>query len=168
MGKWPRALHAREAGGARLTIPVPQPRTGVLVLEENLELRALPGRLLDHVDGPIHYLDLGGVQASSLADFGGSDELLAGITKLYASHCGLRSLDGLHRLPSIRWLYLDHNQLGEAELMRLAEVLPAGARLEALDVRDNTGCTPQVEEQLQGSSLLARAEFMNGQRLHRQ
>ncbi|EFN56812.1 hypothetical protein CHLNCDRAFT_144347 [Chlorella variabilis] len=124
---------------------------------------SLPGGILSYVQGPLHYLDLGGIQRCSLADFGGAPELLAGITKLYASHSGLRSVEGLGRLPAVRWLYLDHNRLPEAELLRLPGVL-AGVRLEALDVSGNPGCTPEVERRLLASGLLAQAEFFNGRR----
>ncbi|KAL4855353.1 Ran-binding protein M [Chlorella vulgaris] len=136
---------------------------GVLILEE--PVASLPGRILDYVQGPLHYLDLGGVQERSLAAFGGAPELLAGITKLYASHSGLASVDGLQRLPAVRWLYLDHNQLPESELLRLPEVLPAGLKLEALDVSGNPGCTAEVERRLLASSLLTVADFFNGRRL---
>jgi len=44
------------------------------------------------------------------------------VTKLYACHSGLTSLEGLQALPSLRWLYLDHNQLPEPELLRLPGV----------------------------------------------
>lgn len=50
----------------------------------------LPGGLLSHVEGKVHYLDLAGVQARCLRDFGGSHALWRGITKLYASHSGLQ------------------------------------------------------------------------------
>lgn len=60
------------------------------------------------------------VARSLPAAAGGTDELLAGVTKLYACHSGLQSLEGLQRFSSLRWLYLDHNQLGEAELLRLS------------------------------------------------
>ncbi|KAL4444164.1 hypothetical protein ABPG75_011901 [Micractinium tetrahymenae] len=166
MGRWPLALQARESGGTRLALTVPRASAGVLVLEETHQpLLALPGGVLAHVEGPIHYLDLGSLQARSLADFGGSDELLAGVTKLYACHSGLRSLEGLQRFRALRWLYLDHNELGSAELLRIPELLPSDVRLESLDVRGNPGCTPEVEAALAASSLLEGAEFLNGQRL---
>ncbi|KAL4421878.1 hypothetical protein ABPG77_003680 [Micractinium sp. CCAP 211/92] len=166
MGKWPVALQARESGRSRLAVAVPRASAGVLVLDETHQaLLALPGSVLTHVEGPIHYLDLGACKAHSLADFGGADELLAGVTKLYACHSGLRYLEGLQRLRNLRWLYLDHNELGEAELLRLPELLPAGVQLEALDVRGNPGCSPGVEAELASSRLLQHAEYLNGRRL---
>ncbi len=50
---------------------------------------------------------------------GGSQGFWGGVTKLYASHCGLRRLDGIAQLSRVIWLYLDNNQLCEAELLRL-------------------------------------------------
>lgn len=35
-------------------------------------------------------------------------------------------MEGLGRLPAVRWLYLDHNRLPEAELLRLPGEEPAG------------------------------------------
>jgi hypothetical protein len=49
----------------------------------------------------------------------GGASLLAGATKLYASHSGLQSLEGLQALTAIRYLYLDHNALPAEELLRL-------------------------------------------------
>lgn len=46
-------------------------------------------------------------------------------------------------------------------------VLPAGVKLETLDLRGNPGLTPAVEAALEASPLLARAEFFNGHRLRR-
>lgn len=34
-------------------------------------LLALPGSVLAHVEGPVHYLDLGSLKARCLTDFGG-------------------------------------------------------------------------------------------------
>ncbi|PSC76662.1 leucine rich repeat [Micractinium conductrix] len=167
MGRWPVALAGRETGGRGLEVAPPRPNAGVLVLDEaHQALAALPGGVLGQVEGPLHYLDLGGVQAPSLAAFGGVT-LLTGVTKLYACHSGLTSLAGLERLASIRWLYLDRNALSAQELLRLPEVLPAGVRLEALDVSGNPGCTPEVEAALQSSGLLRHAEYFNGARLRR-
>ncbi|KAI7842483.1 hypothetical protein COHA_003837 [Chlorella ohadii] len=127
----------------------------------------LPGGVLSHVEGTVHYLDLAGLAARSLRDFGGSPELLGKVTKLYASNSGLQSLDGLERLTAVRFLYLDHNNLPESELLRLPDLLPAGVRLETLDLRGNPGLTPAVEAALESSPLLTRAEFFNGCRLRR-
>lgn len=43
-----------------------------------------------------------------------------------------------------------------------AEVLPAGLRLETLDVSGNPGCSLEVERQLLASSLMQAARFFNG------
>jgi len=103
----------------------------------------------------------------------------------------VQSLDGLERLTAVRFLYLDHNNLPESELLRLpgvpclqlvalqsslhawlsvrccrqhpcsdppmhhptgrpallpapSDLLPAGVRLETLDLRGNPGLTPAV------------------------
>lgn len=69
---------------------------------------------------PVHYLDLNGAQAHSLSELGGSPELWAGVTKLYASNGALRSLQGLELLCNVRFLYLDHNELPERELLMLS------------------------------------------------
>eukprot|EP00240_Pyramimonas_obovata_P006764 CAMPEP_0118954068 /NCGR_PEP_ID=MMETSP1169-20130426/57649_1 /TAXON_ID=36882 /ORGANISM="Pyramimonas obovata, Strain CCMP722" /LENGTH=172 /DNA_ID=CAMNT_0006901641 /DNA_START=124 /DNA_END=639 /DNA_ORIENTATION=- len=124
---------------------------GVLVLDEDLQIySAMPHRLLDDFTTPgPHYLELGGIRATCLLDFGGSPAFWGNITKLYASRCRMRSLDGIDTLHNMRFLYLDQNELPEAELLRILDELPAAAdRLEVLDVRDNIGCTPQVELQL--------------------
>lgn len=76
--------------------------------------------MLSHVTEPVHYLDLNGVAAHSLAQLGGSPQLWAGVTKLYASNGALRSLDGLELLQNVKFLYLDHNDLPEGELLRLS------------------------------------------------
>ena len=47
--------------------PCPHPP---LRAEQHQALAALPGGVLGQVEGPLHYLDLGGVQAPSLAAFG--------------------------------------------------------------------------------------------------
>ncbi|PRW51022.1 Leucine Rich Repeat family [Chlorella sorokiniana] len=138
---------------------------GVLVLDDRHA--GLPGGVLSHVEATVHYLDLAGIQARSLRDFGGRAELWGKVTKLYASSSGLQSLDGLEQLSTIRFLYLDHNSLAESELLRLPDVLPAGVRLETLDLRGNPGLTPAVETALESSPLLARTEFFNGRRLRR-
>jgi hypothetical protein len=52
-----------------------------------------------------------------------------------------------------------------ASLLPGADVLPAGLRLEALDVSGNPGCTPEAERQLLASGLLQGARFFNGRRL---
>lgn len=54
----------------------------------------------------------------------GGASLLAGVTKLYASHSGLQSLEALQGLTAIRYLYLDHNALTAEELLRLPGDLP--------------------------------------------
>jgi hypothetical protein len=140
------------------TLPPPAPQLTTA--------HAIPGGLLQGLEHEgVHYLDLGGVQAASLLDFGGTDALWGGVTKLYASRCGLTSLDGIARLTSVRYLYLDHNQLGAEELRRLCAALPAG-QLEALDLSGNCGGEdPELVEALLCSGLLARCQFLNGRRL---
>ena len=60
------------------------------------------------------------LQAHSLDDFRAPPALLGGLTKLYASNCGLVSLGAAGGLLSaVRFLYLDGNRLQEAELRRL-------------------------------------------------
>lgn len=164
-----RGLHQRLQGrelGQRAPLPqLPRPNSGILVLDDSHA--GLPGGVLTHVEGTVHYLDLAGLQARSLRDFGGSPELWAKVTKLYASNSALQSVDGLEQLTAVRFLYVDHNNLPEAELLRLPVVLPAGVKLETLDLRGNPGLTPAVEAALEASPLLARAEFFNGRRLRR-
>jgi hypothetical protein len=65
-------------------------------LEEGTAIYTLePRRLLDSYDGDgddvsgpedaVHYLDLGGIRATSLRDFGGSMVFWGGLTKLYGA-----------------------------------------------------------------------------------
>lgn len=117
---WTRLLHARETG-ARAGLPaLPRPSSGVLVIDEKLTARSLPGGLLAHVSEAVHYLDLGGVEADSLDAFGAPLSLWAGVTKLYASGSGLRTLGhAADHLTAVRFLYLDGNGLEECELRRL-------------------------------------------------
>lgn len=116
----------------------------------------------------VHYLDLGGIQARSLLDFGGSDALWAGITKLYASGSGLTSVDGVARLASCRYLYLDNNHLNAPEILRIAAELPPGAQLVALDVSGNPGADAATEAALAAVPALAGAEYLNGRRISRE
>ncbi|GAB4818391.1 hypothetical protein N2152v2_005437 [Parachlorella kessleri] len=117
----------------------------------SLRPRAFPGGPLTWVREAIHYLDLGGVQATNLRDFGGSQGFWGGVTKLYASDCGLRRLDGIAQLSRVIWLYLDNNQLCEAELLRLLSGIPAG-QLKALDISGNVGCTDEVLAALEAAT----------------
>lgn len=166
-GSWVQRLQARETG-ARPTVPPlpPLAAIGTLVLDEQLRIDALPGGVLSHLPGGgIHYVDLGGIQASSLLDFGGSDQLWAGVTKLYASRSGFTSLAGIGMLRSIKYLYLDANNLPGEELLRLASELPLG-QLHALDLRDNPGLHDgRVLPALLDSGVLARCEYLNGHRI---
>ena len=108
------ALLAREVG-AKL-MPLPQVHDGTLVLGDNVVIGALPIKPLDAYRGTsLHYLDISGVRASCLADFGGDDETLAAVAKLYAGRCLLTNLRGLERFTSLRYLYLDHNLLESLE-----------------------------------------------------
>ena len=109
-----RSLWARELGGS-LT-PLPEAHGGSLVLGDEVVLSKLPIKPLDAYRGMrFHYLDISGTRASCLEDFGGDDETLAGIVKLYAGRCLLTSLRGLERFTSLRYLYLDQNQLANVE-----------------------------------------------------
>lgn len=65
-------------------------------------------------------MDLNGIPVSSLLDLGGSPELWARVTKLYASNGALVDVRGFQMLKSIRFLYLDNNKIPENELMVLA------------------------------------------------
>jgi len=118
--------------------PRPRANRGVVVLDEGGRIYDRePWRLLDHIqdgDCSVHYLDLAGLQAVSLGDFGGSAIFWGGLTKLYASRCGLRSLDGLEALNSIMYLYLDFNNLCENELQRLCRQLPFCSILQVLKI----------------------------------
>lgn len=109
-GKRRRPLRDRELQTTpRLSLP--SVSDGVLVLDK-VDLQRLPVRLLDAYRGErLHYIDLGGSRARSIADYGGDDAQLAHVTKLYASRCQLRSLAGLERFVSLRYLYLDRNEL---------------------------------------------------------
>ena len=109
-----KSLWARELGGS-LT-PLPEARGGSLVLGDDVVLSKLPIKPLDAYRGMrFHYLDISGTRASCLDDFGGDDETLAGVIKLYAGRCLLTSLRGLERFTSLRYLYLDQNQLASVE-----------------------------------------------------
>lgn len=68
-----RHLLGRETGAARLPrrCDLPTPRCGVLVLDEALRPANFPGGPLTWLTEAIHYLDLGGIQATSLREFGG-------------------------------------------------------------------------------------------------
>ena len=83
------------------TLSVPSCATQVRTVLAEWVLISLcdsPIRLLDAYHGTrLHYLDVSGTSANCLADFGGHDEMLSGVTKLYAGRCRLRSLHGLER-----------------------------------------------------------------------
>ena len=115
-GAWHmKSLRARELGGT-LTSRLPEAHSGSLTLGDDVVLRDLPIKPLDAYRGMrLHYLDLSGTRASCLDDFGGDDETLAGVTKLYAGRCLLTSLRGLERFSSLRYLYLDQNLLESLE-----------------------------------------------------
>ena len=80
----------------------------------------------------------GGNRADSLADFGGSAAALDSVVKLYASNCGLTSLDGLQHFAHLKYLYLDGCALTLAEVQSAFLCCPGltGA-LEALDLSGN-------------------------------
>jgi hypothetical protein len=161
---WPARVAARERGDARAALPPPPaPRNGVLVLDAAAHPCAscLPGGLLAGVAGPLHYLDLGGVSAASLAEFGLPAAALAGVVKAYCCGSGLTSLDGVGPPAALRYLYLDGNALPEAALLALAAA-PWARTLEALDVRGNPGCTPAACAALRAA--LAPGAFLNGAR----
>lgn len=120
--------------------------------------------LLNHIEEPVHYVDLGGIKGHSLSQFGGSDTFWAGVKKLYASNCGLESIDGLKKLTNISYLYLDNNQLSDKELMRLCTEIPRGT-LKGLDITGNPGLTEEVFGAFLDSGILKNCEFFNGERL---
>mmetsp|Transcript_42108 Transcript_42108/g.70260 ORF Transcript_42108/g.70260 Transcript_42108/m.70260 type:complete len:190 (+) Transcript_42108:498-1067(+) len=154
-------LHGRER--APDSVAIRSSSNGVLVLDEDLQVySAMPSRLLDSYTTPSpHYLDLGGIRATCLLDFGGAPPFWGNLTKLYASRCKLHRLDGIAALTRIQYLYLDHNLLPEKEILRLLSDLPGAAhRLEALDVTSNIGCTPEVETRLHTG--LHQAQWING------
>lgn len=163
MSSWPALLHDRELGAVRALPELPRPNNGVLVLDGSTTPKTYP-RMLDLVNPPVHYLDLGAVPAASLLHYGGSDEFWSGIKKLYASHCGLSSIDGIAKLTGVVYLYLDNNELSEEQLLKLCTALPQG-QLRALDVAGNPGCSDVVPQALLNSGVLAGCEFLNGQRL---
>jgi hypothetical protein len=73
-------LQKRELGAAPLPRPPFKPPSGgLLVLEEGISLASLPFKPLDACSAALHYVDLGGCAAASLADFGGSAETLRGV-----------------------------------------------------------------------------------------
>lgn len=156
----PRALRDRETQGRWQRWTLPAARGGVLVLDEGLDLASLPIRPLDAYAGEqLHYIDLAGTQARSLADFGGDPATLRHVTKLYASRCGLTSLEGLEAFPALRYLYLDQNQLSLAELQRAATRLDGPLLLEALDLAGNPAAEPACS-----GALLALLLVQAGQR----
>ncbi|KFM28470.1 hypothetical protein F751_0986 [Auxenochlorella protothecoides] len=144
MSGWPEFVRDVQTGSTKLPRGLPQVRSGTLVLDD--QVLGLPGGVLSHVSVPVHYLDLNGAQAHSLSELGGSPELWAGVTKLYASNGALRSLQGLELLCNVRFLYLDHNELPERELLMLSG-LPRH-QLECLDIQGNPGFTDEVMQAL--------------------
>uniref|UniRef100_A0A1D2A3V7 Uncharacterized protein n=1 Tax=Auxenochlorella protothecoides TaxID=3075 RepID=A0A1D2A3V7_AUXPR len=137
MSGWPEFVRDVQTGSTKLPRGLPQVRSGTLVLDD---------------------------QAHSLSELGGSPELWAGVTKLYASNGALRSLQGLELLCNVRFLYLDHNELPERELLMLSG-LPRH-QLECLDIQGNPGFTDEVMQALMDvPGLLSRTEFLNGVRL---
>jgi hypothetical protein len=163
---WPSRLQGRETGARGLPLGAPPAAAaGTLVLDETTHSIRVPGGLLAHIPAGTHYVDLGGVQAASLQDFGGRADFWGGITKLYASRCGLTHLDGIGSLTTVQYLYLDLNRLGAAELRRLCDDLPPG-QLRALDLSGNPGLDDAgLLADLRASGLLRNCEFLNGQRL---
>jgi hypothetical protein len=154
-----------------------------------LTVHSLPGGLLNHIaptdnddataittntSTAIHYLDLGGIQACSLLSFGGSGEFWAGITKLYASNCGLQNIQGVSLLKNCRYLYLDNSKLIKEELLKLITELPTSLhhRLVSLDLSNNPGYDDQVEAAMLASPLFAIEEeghtcYLNGKKIVR-
>jgi hypothetical protein len=148
-----------------------------------LTIHSLPGGLLNHIaptdnattnselnSSAVHYLDLGGIQADSLLHFGGTDEFWAGITKLYASHSGLKSIEGVAKLKGCRFLYLDNSNLPKNELLKLATELSASLhhKVVALDLSNNPGWDEEVEIALVTSPLFAYEEgtcYLNGKKI---
>ena len=133
-------LRQREVGGGtRLRLPCPN--SGTLVLDEFCN--SGPFRILDSVEEPLRYLDLNGCRAAtSLAGFGGSAATLAGVTKLYASHCALTSLEGLGQYQSLQALYLDGCALGLDALWEgIFALLPHPEKLQCLDFRSTPAAT---------------------------
>ena len=125
----------------------------------------MPGGLLSHLtSAPPHYVDLGGVQATSLLAFGASEEFWSHVTKLYASNCGLQTINGISALTNCRYLYLDGNALPKKELLRLAEMLPATGII-ALDISNNPGLVEEVETALLNCPAVRLCEFFNGKRI---
>lgn len=139
---------------------------GCIINYVQLTINSLPGGgLLSHLPtATLHYLDLGGVQATCLSDYQGSEYLWSNIKKLYASNCGLQTVAGVSSLISCRYLYLDGNALQKEELLRLAEELPL-TEIVALDISRNPGMDDEVEEALLASPALAACEYFNGQRV---
>jgi hypothetical protein len=134
------------------------------LFQAQLRLEAFPGGLLHALTERCHYVDLGANRAASLADFGGSDDFWGGVIKLYASRCGLTSVSGAEKLKSVKYLYLDSNNLGENELLRLGSLLQDG-QLAALDVSNNPGCTEEVLRSLRTSGCCRHAEYFNSRRI---
>ena len=70
--------------------------------------------------------------AAAASGAGGSPQFWAGVSKLYASNCGLARLEGVEQLTGILYLYLNDCALCEQELLRLrgegGAGLPVGAR----------------------------------------
>eukprot|EP00966_Prymnesium_polylepis_P215539 4991355-Prymnesium_polylepis.1 len=95
--------------------PLPEAKGGVLVLDQ-VDIAQIPIRPLDAYRGTsLHYLDVSGIRANSIAEFGGDDVTVGGIVKLYAGRCQLVSLCGLERFTSLRYLYLEENNLRPLE-----------------------------------------------------
>ncbi|KAK3267772.1 hypothetical protein CYMTET_23694 [Cymbomonas tetramitiformis] len=159
-------LLQREADGKYQAVlnGFPHPNRGTLILDEDLEVDfCAPWRLLDGVNAPTHYLDLGGVKAPSLSTFGGDARFWAGIQKLYASRCELRSVEGVALLTNVQYLYLDKNCLTRPELQNLCRMVHLMPKLRGLDFQDNPGVCPAVI----ASVLIASPglEWLNGQRV---
>ena len=116
MQKSRHLLTVRELSGTRAQrSSLPEVRGGVLVLGQ-VDLAELPIRPLDAYSGTVlHYLDVSGCCANSIADFGGDAATVAGVVKLYAGRCQLKTLRGLERFASLRYVYLEENQLQTLE-----------------------------------------------------
>lgn len=149
-----------------------------------MTIDSLPGGLLNHIEiaptddtvisrtksSAIHYLDLGGILAGCLLDFGGTDEFWAGINKLYASNCGLQRIKGIAKLRDCRYLYLDNSNLPKEELLKLATELSASLhrKLVTLDLSNNPGWDEEVEIALLATPLFAFEEgtcYLNGKKI---
>lgn len=104
----------------------------------------------------IHYLDLSNIKTACFRNYFHDFNQFSGLTKLYASNCDLKDINGLEELKSIRFLYLDGNFISELYPLSLLQDIVN------LDISGNCGDTEEFR--LQMKEFFPQLKWFNGLR----